>query len=80
MLNLHNVWMAQEPKKLDFTEDAGGIRDMFKYIVDLFDSDFFTHVCIVRRANNTIATFTNDFLYFIPAPFTIFREKIYICR
>ena len=33
VLNLNNVWMAKQPKEIDFSQNVSGIRYMFKYII-----------------------------------------------
>lgn len=79
MLDFHNIWMAKKPEKLNFPKDACGIGNMFKDIIYLFNGNFFSKMGIICRADDSIATFANNFLNFISASFTIFCEEIYIC-
>lgn len=80
MLDFHNIWMTKKPKKLNLPKNSCGIRDMFEYVIYLFNRNFFPKMGVICRANNTIATFPNNFLDFVSAAFTIFREEIYIYR
>lgn len=80
MLDLHNVVMTEEPKKLDLTKNACGIRNVSKDITNLLDCNFFPELGIICRADNTVASFADYFLYSVSPPLIIFPEKIYIRR
>ena len=75
MLNLNNIRMTEQSKELDFSEDPRGIRDMLKNIINLLDCYPLSSVGINGRTNNTITTFSNNFLNLISACFPILREE-----
>ncbi|KAG6664404.1 hypothetical protein CIPAW_02G090800 [Carya illinoinensis] len=72
--------MTQKSKKFNLAKDSSGIRDMFKDVIYFFNRDLLSSVCVICRANNAIASFTNYFLNSVPAPLTIFCEKVHIHR
>ena len=67
--------MAKQTKKLDFSEDPRGIRDMLKDIIDLFNCNPLSVVSIDGRTYNAVATFANNFLDLIPSRLPVLCKK-----
>ena len=76
VFDLNDVRMAQEPEELDLTENASCIRDVLEDVVDLLDGDFLSRVRVVGRADDSVASFADDFLDSVPGAFTVLREEI----
>ena len=80
MLYFNNVRMTKQPKEFNFSQNTCGIRNMLKNIVNLLDCDPFSSMRVNCRANNTITTFSNDFLYLVLTRLSILSEENWLCR
>ena len=78
MFYLYNIRMMKHPKKLNFSEDAYGIRYMLKNIINFLDGNSLTRLAINCRTNNSVASFPNNFLNLVSACFAILCEKVWL--
>jgi len=80
VLNLNYVWVTKQPKELDLPQNARGIRDVLKHIIDLLDSNPLTGAGIYSCSNYSVAPFTNDFLDLVLACLAILCEELHFHR
>ena len=80
MLYFYNIRMTKQPKEFNFSQNTCGIRNMLKNIINLLDCNPFSSMRVNCRANNTITTFSNDFLYLVLTSLSILGEEICLCR
>ena len=80
VFDLNYVRVTKQPKKLDLSQYACGIRDMLKHIIDLLDSNPLTCAGIYCCSNYSITPFTNDFLNLVSTRVPILGEKFNLRR
>ena len=80
MLDLNNIRVPQEPQKFDLTEDPRCVGDVLEDIVYLLDRHSLPSVKINGRADNPIASLTNDFLDLVPVCIPVLCEEVGLCR
>jgi hypothetical protein len=75
VLDLYYVRMTEQPKELDLTEDACGIRHVLKHIIDLLNRNPLTGAGIYCSSNYSITPLANDFLDLVLACLSILSEE-----
>lgn len=78
VLDLYYVRMAEQPKELDLTEDARGIRYVLKHIIDLLNRNPLTGAGIYCSSNYSITPLANDFLDLVLACLSILSEEFFL--
>jgi hypothetical protein len=77
VLDLYYVRMTEQPKELDFTQNACGIRHMLKHIIDLLNRNPLTGAGIYCSSNYSVTPLADDFLDLVLACLSILSEELF---
>lgn len=76
VLDLYDVRVAQKAKQLDLAENAGGVRDMLKDVVDLFYGDALAGVGVDGGRHDAVAALADHFADLVPVRLAVLREEL----